>query len=236
MKRLAYGVGVLASLGLLGGALLGRLPLNPMEVFGFITGGWCVWLTVEQNVWTWPIGIVNSAAFLILFVQARLFADGSLQAVYIVLGALGWYWWLRGGASNTTLAVSRTGSGMALVLAGLLVGCTAALTVALVWVHDAAPFWDALTTVLSLIAQYMLTRKMYENWWLWISADVIYVVLYASKGLPLTAMLYAVFLLMCVAGLRQWRVALGAPASRPAVVAVAPWAVTEESEAPRVAV
>jgi nicotinamide mononucleotide transporter len=74
----------------------------------------------------------------------------------------------------------------------------------LVALHDAAPFLDALTTVLSLVAQYLLCRKRLENWIVWIVVDAIYVPLYLSRHLHLTALLYAVFLVMCVYGLRAW--------------------------------
>lgn len=75
----------------------------------------------------------------------------------------------------------------------------------LVAADGAAPFWDALTTALSLASQYLLARKRIENWWIWIAVDIIYVPLYMSRGLPLTAALYAVFLAMCMIGLMQWK-------------------------------
>ena len=76
-------------------------------------------------------------------------------------------------------------------------------------VNGAAPFWDSLTTVLSLAAQCLLCRKRFENWFLWIAADVIYVPLYLSRHLPLTAVLYAVFLGMCLIGVREWSRSMG---------------------------
>lgn len=204
-ERFGYALGTLLSLVLIVGSLLHRLPLDITEVLGFVSGAWGVWLTVKENVWNWPIGIANSAFFLVLFVQGRLFADSGLQVVYIVLGVLGWYWWLRGGAHKTALPIARTGPRHAAVLAAIIVAATLVLTAGLTRVDDAAPFWDALTTALSLGAQYLLTRKLIENWLLWISADVIYVALYAYKGFYLTSILYAIFLAMCVAGLVQWR-------------------------------
>jgi nicotinamide mononucleotide transporter len=90
-------------------------------------------------------------------------------------------------------------------LAGIGVAATAGMTVLLASVHDSAPFLDALTTVLSLIAEYMLARKLLESWWVWITADVIYIGLYTYRSLYLTAVLYALFLAMCLVGLVRWR-------------------------------
>jgi nicotinamide mononucleotide transporter len=92
---------------------------------------------------------------------------------------------------------------------------TFALREVLLRVNGAAPFWDSLTTVLSLAAQYLLCQKRIENWFIWIAADLIYIPLYFSRHLPLTAVLYMVLLTMCVIGQAQWRSHL-APARLPA--------------------
>ena len=200
-----YSIAVSASAALIIASLVHRVPMDITEVLGFVTGGWAVWLTVKQNIWNWPIGIANSAFYVVLFFQARLYADTSLQFVYIVLGFLGWYWWLRGGERHTRLDVARTGPTTAVLLGVVAAAGTIGLAIFLARVHDSAPFLDALTTVLSLVAQYMLTRKLLENWLVWMTADVVYVGLYASRHLYLTSVLYAVFFSMCVAGLLQWR-------------------------------
>lgn len=176
-----------------------------IEWLGFITGGVCVWLTVRQNIWNWPIGIANSAFFLILFWQAHLFADSTLQILYIVLGFVGWYWWLKGGPNKTALRPRFIGYIHMLILAAIGVIATILFTNYLTSINDAAPVWDALTTVGSLIAQYMLTRKYIENWFVWLAMDAIYMPLYWFKDLHLTAIIYAVFFAMCVAGFLQWR-------------------------------
>lgn len=175
------------------------------EVFGFVTGGICVWLTVKENVWNWPVGIANDVFFVVLFLQSRLYADMTLQVVYIVLGVLGWYWWLHGGDKSSELPMANSDVTTLAALAGLVVVATIGMTLFLQHTHDAAPFWDALTTTLSLAAQYLLTRKLVENWYFWIAADLIYIPLYAWKHLYLTALLYGVFLCMCLAGLAHWR-------------------------------
>lgn len=181
------------------------LPLDLTEAFGFATGAICVWLVTKGNIWNWPVGLVNNVVFAILFWRARLFADCGLQVVYFVLGVFGWWSWLHGGSSGSRLVVSRTNRMEWVVLLAVLTAGTWGLREVLIAVNGAAPFWDAATTVICLCAQYLLCRKRIENWFFWIAADMIYIPLYLSRGLPLTAILYAGFLFLCFAGLHRWR-------------------------------
>src|SRR5688572_9048460 len=175
------------------------------EAWGFVTGGVCVWLVVREHMWNWPIGLANNVFFFVLFLQSRLFSDMGLQVVYFGLGLYGWFNWLYGGEHRTHLPVSKTTRGEWTILLIAIPLCTWGLRALLIAVNGAAPFWDALTTILSLAAQYLLCRKRFENWFFWIAADLIYIPLYFSRDLPLTAALYAVFLVMCCAGFRQWK-------------------------------
>ena len=181
------------------------------EVGGFIAGAVSVWLYVRQSVWAWPVGIANSACWLVLFWSYRLYLDAGLQVVYIGLGVAGWYWWLRGGGP-AGLPVTRTRPREAVLLAAVGLAVTGGLTWLMTLAGDALPLADATTTTVSLIAQFMLTRKLLESWWLWIAVDIAYVVMYTSQGLYLTAALQPVFIVMCVLGLRQWRASMAAPA------------------------
>ena len=206
-----FGLGPIEFGVMLGASLLVLLlsyrawwSISVTEAWGFVTGGVCVWLVVREHLWNWPIGIANNIFFFILFLQGRLFADMSLQVVYLGLGAYGWMDWVFGGENRTVLKISRTTRAEWLTLALLIPLGTWGFREILLVVNGAAPFWDSLTTVLSLAAQYLLCRKRFENWFLWIAADVIYVPLYLSRQLPLTAVLYAVFLGMCLIGVREW--------------------------------
>jgi len=190
------------------------------EILGFVAGALSVWLYVRQSVWAWPTGIANSVFWLILFAGSRLYLDASLQIVYIGLGIVGWVWWVRPRREQRELPVTRTPVSHAVALGVIGVVATAGLWWLMVRVDDAAPLPDAATTVVSLIAQYMLTRKLLANWWLWISVDVAYVALYVAKHLYLTAALQPLFIALCVAGLRSWRAAQRT-AETPVVAAVA---------------
>ena len=183
----------------------GWLPYSLVETLGFVTGAACVYLVVIQNIWNFPIGIANNVFFLILFAGTRLYGDAGLQIVYIALGFQGWYLWLHGGEKRTALRVEHASRRMLALLGALVVIGTLALTLALHVARGSAPVLDAFTTVLSLAAQYLLNRKAVENWYLWITADVIYIYLYIARGLQLTAILYFVFLCLCVVGLRAWQ-------------------------------
>jgi nicotinamide mononucleotide transporter len=182
----------------------GWWTISVTEAWGFATGGVCVWLVVREHLWNWPMGLANNLVFFVLFFHSRLYADMGLQVIYFGLGVYGWLHWVHGGKDRSRLLINRASRADWLALAvGIPIG-TWVLREVLVAVNGAAPFWDSLTTVLSLAAQYLLCRKRLENWFLWIVADIIYVPLYLSRGLPLTAILYGVFLVMCLFGVREW--------------------------------
>lgn len=212
-RRVAYLIAALASIALVAWSAVGAAPFGLTETLGFVSGAWCVWLTVLANIWNWPIGIVNSAFYLVVFLNVRLFADMSLQIVYIVLGFLGWYWWLHGGERHDKLSVRRVRAAEAAAVGLAVAGATAGMAVYLRTIHDSAPALDACTTCLSLGAQYLLTRKLLENWYLWVTVDAVYIGLYAWRGLYLTSLLYLIYGTMCVIGLREWKKTLAADAA-----------------------
>jgi nicotinamide mononucleotide transporter len=180
-------------------------PTSWAEVLGFVTGAWCVWLVGRQSVWNWPIGIANNVVWILLFATAGLFADSALQVVYIALAVWGWRNWVQGRAGETLAVTGTTGTEW-VWLAGAGIAGTGALMLLLdTATSSTVPFWDAVTTVLSLLATWGQATKRWESWLLWIAADLIYIPLYLHKGLTLTALLYAGFLLLCIRGLLAWR-------------------------------
>jgi len=194
--------------GSLAVAMVLRGAASWLEAVSFVTGAVCVWLVVKESIWNFPLGLANVATFCFVFFYAKLYADAGLQIVYFVLGVIGWYLWLYGGERRTALRIVRTGRREAIgVMVAIAVLC-AVLWQTVSYFGGSASFWDALTTAISLGAQWLLNRKRLESWIAWIIVDIIYVPLYLYKELYLTSILYAVFLVMAVMGLMQWRATL----------------------------
>jgi nicotinamide mononucleotide transporter len=186
--------------------------MNEFEIIGFISGVICVYLVVRQNIWNWPVALVNAFFYILVFYEARLYADMGLQAIYIVISIYGWYEWLHGGSDGGRLSVSRTTLSEWLTLS--LIGVVSTLGLGYV-LHNLTnadlPYWDALTTVISLTAQWLMAQKKVENWILWITVDIIYVGMYYYKALYLTLILYFIFLVLATMGYFAWRRTLTNP-------------------------
>lgn len=183
-------------------------PVTIIEIIGFVTGGVCVWLVAKQNIFNWPIGILNNFAFLILFIGAGLYADATLQIIFAIIAVYGWYKWTHAkiGQSPETLLVTYSTAKERLILGGLTLAATVAAMTGLIHLTNSeVPLWDTLILTLSLAATYYQAKKRIDSWWIWIVVDVISVPLYFSRGLVLTSILYFIFLLICIKGLIDWR-------------------------------
>ena len=202
---------------------------NWLEVFGAITGIIYVFLEIRQNIWLWPVGLVTSAVYIIVFFTTRFYADMSLQGYYLVMSIIGWYWWVRGtgqGAQGTGrraqgeekkngglrddetegLQVTRLKTVMGLLLAAVFVLLYSGIWFILSRYTDSpVPEWDSFITSLSVVATWMLARKIYEHWYLWILVNAASVIIFAVRGLYPTVILYAVYLAMSFAGLKVWK-------------------------------
>jgi len=176
-----------------------------LEWIGFVSGVLCVWWVVKEKIANWPIGIVNCIAWLILLWINAIYLNAILQLVYIVISVYGWWHWLWGGESRDSLPVRFATSAERLRAAAIVAVGTVAGTRLMMVAGDAAPVWDALTTITSVVAIYWQARKIYESWILWLSVDIIYFALYGSQDLWVTALTQVAFGAMCLAGLRDWR-------------------------------
>jgi len=178
-----------------------------IEVFGALTGIIYVILEIRQSIWLWPLGLITSALYVWVFFTNKFYADMGLQSYYVLISIYGWYWWLRGGKKYNTdsLPVTR----ISLKLAGILVFVFILLFagiwyILLNYTDSPVPLGDAFTTALSIVATWMLARKIIEHWILWVIADLVSMGLYIYKGLYPTVILFAVYTLMAVIGYREW--------------------------------
>ena len=149
---------------------------NRWEVLAVVFGIVSVYLSTREHIWSWPTALVNVGLYFVVFYEAKLYADMGLQVVYFGLSLYGWYEWLYGGANRTELHVSRTSRPLGVRLLTIGIVCAAVLGTLLARFTDAAlPYVDSATTSTSLVAQWMMTRKILENWAVWMAVDVVYV-------------------------------------------------------------
>lgn len=183
--------------------------MDTLELVAVAFGVLSVWLSTREHIASWPTALVNTALYLVIFQRAQIYANSALQGVYFVLSCYGWWAWKYGGTTRTGVVVTRTSPRLALTLAAIAATAAVSIGAGLARFTDAAlPWLDAGTTAVSLVAQWMMTRKLLENWLIWIAVDVVYIAMYFSQGLRLTAGLYAAFLVLATLGYFSWRKSL----------------------------
>ena len=179
--------------------------MSLLEITAVAFGLLSVLFTVWESLWLWPTGLVSVALYIVVFHEARLYSDMVLQAIYVPMQVYGWWYWLRKRPGEVDVSIRRITPGAAI---GWLV-VAAMGTLADGWMMHryfgaALPWWDAAIVVLSLVAQYLLARKVLENWLIWIAVDILALGVYSARQLYLTTGLYAVFLILATLGLVQW--------------------------------
>ena len=181
--------------------------MDPIELLAVVMTLVGIVLTIKQKISCWPVAIVGVLAYLVVFIRARLYADAAIQPIYVVQNVYGWWYWAHGGERGQGDAPvvqlswrSRTLWFVATAVASATVGAVLAR-----WTNAAAPYADSTLSTTSLVANWLLARKVLENWWLWIAVNVGYVILFWKKHLLLSAGLYVVLLALAVAGLLEWR-------------------------------
>ncbi|MCF8319448.1 MAG: nicotinamide riboside transporter PnuC [Sphingobacteriaceae bacterium] len=177
-----------------------------LEIVGVITGILCVYLAAKNNIWNWPIAIVSVGIYIVIFLEAKLYADTGLQVYFLAMNIYGWWFWSRKPTDAPKVPVKRISKiEILLSLLGIAV-FTALIGFFLYHKTDAAfPFVDSFCTACSLVAQIFLARKVVENWLIWIFVDMIYVGVYLAKGLHLTAGMYALYIYIALMGYLAWR-------------------------------
>jgi len=180
--------------------------MTGIEIVAVVAGVLCVWLTVRQNIWCWPVGLIQVGLYIFIFYEVKLYSDMLLHAIYVVLGVYGWFHWARGGTDRKKLPVTRLNRTAIPVWLAMTLIASASWGFFMSRYTDAAlPYGDAFTTVASLVAQWLMVRKRLESWIVWITVDVVAIGIYAYKDLWLTSLLYLMFLGLAIAGFIAWR-------------------------------
>ena len=205
---------------------------NFIEIFGAVTGIIFVFLEIRQTIWLWPVGLVTSAVYIWVFFTSKFYADMSLQGYYLVISCLGWYWWTRGkkrrlrskatkfreaeGGDVEKLRIEETETKELQVTrlklsTGIMLALVFFLLYIIMWfvltrlTDSPVPVRDSFITSLSIVATWMLARKIYEHWFLWIVVNFVSMALFIIKGLYPTVILYAIYGIMSFAGLKAWK-------------------------------
>jgi nicotinamide mononucleotide transporter len=176
------------------------------EIVAVVLGVVAVYLSTRQNIWTYPLGIVSVFIYIFIFRDVKLYADMGLQVFFIVLQVYGWYEWLYGGEHKSRLHVPHTPRRVAVVNAVAVAVGTAVLGYFLhAWTDAALPYIDSFLAVLSMSGQFLLARKYFQVWHVWMAVNIGSIAMYAMKGLYFTMVLYGVYFVLAVMGYREWR-------------------------------
>ena len=188
-------------------SILNWLAAHYVELMGAVLGFVYIFLSIRQNIFTWPVGLLTSALYVYVFLVSKFYADMLLQVYYVGVSIYGWYHWLKGNPEKEDgLHVSRTPRKLLIPLLGVTILIFVVLLFVLKYYTDSpVPFGDSLTTALSIVATWMLARKYLEHWLIWIFVDFFSAFLYIFKGLWPTVILFLVYTLMAVLGYRKWK-------------------------------
>ena len=178
-----------------------------LQIVGTLLGLLYLWLEYRANIWLWIVGAIMPMVHGVLYLSSGIYADAMMQLYYVFAGIYGLYVWLRG-AKRAEKVVNIQYTPTKWIIP--LVVVYAVLHVAMYYLlseftDSRVPFFDSMSTALSIVAMWMLSRKLVEQWLVWLVVDMISVGLYLYKGIPITAMLYTLYCALAIAGYMRWR-------------------------------
>ncbi len=176
-----------------------------LEVVATLSGIGCVYLQTRERIEAWPLGILSVLISSFIFFHSRLYSDLLLHIIYVFLNVYGWYNWSSRQRESIPAQI------LVFNYKNMFLAGTAVITLCIILGYTMGRFTnadlyylDAFTTSGSLVAQYLLARKVIQNWLLWIVVDVVAIPLYIYKGLYFFALLFFIYLVLCAYGYYQW--------------------------------
>lgn len=186
--------------------LIEWLSINYIEVLGAILGFSYIIFSIKQNILTWVTGLVTSALYIYVFFVSKFYADMGLQVYYVLISIYGWYHWVKGNKNKKVIPVTRTKAIEWIWLSSASVVLFLIIWFILVKYTDSpVPIGDSITTALSIVATWMLARKMLEHWLIWIFVDALSIGLYIYKSLWPTVILFLIYTMMAYFGFIKWK-------------------------------
>lgn len=178
-----------------------------LQIVGTLLGLLYLWLEYKANIWVWIVGAIMPMVHGMLYLQSGIYADAAMQLYYVAAGIYGLFVWLRGQKrSEKRIDIQHTPKQWIFSLVAVYVVLHISLYFLLTEFTDSrVPLFDSMSTALSIVAMWMLSRKLVEQWLVWLVVDMISVGLYLYKGIPITAMLYLLYCALAVAGYMRWR-------------------------------
>lgn len=178
---------------------------SAIEWLATISGFLCVYLASKQHILNWPISLISVSCYLFIFYQHKLYGDATLQLYFFTTGIYGWYHWNKGNLGTTKTISSLKIKEFIFILLAILFLSGAMGYILDNFTDSDVPYIDGFCTAMSLVAQFLMTRKILQTWILWIVVDICYIPLYLSKGLYLTTILYIAFTIIAAQGWIQWK-------------------------------
>lgn len=187
-------------------------PLSLLELMATLFGLISVFLASRSNVITWPTGILNECGFFLIFFQVQLYADMLLQVFFLLVTIYGWYSWSRGENKKSILVISQKSllkllalMAFSILILGSIVAELHNLLPTVFQKAAASPYVDSFVTVASVIATFLLAKKILQTWIFWIVVDVVSIGLFFSRGIYFIVLEYIIFLIMACYGYIYWR-------------------------------
>lgn len=181
-----------------------------VEILGVIIGFIYLWLEYKASIYLWLTSIIMPAIYLFVYFGAGLYADVAINIYYLIIGVYGWMSWRYGisrknGTEKYDLKISHTSRRQWLRLLIAYIVIHFAISFALINFTDTdVPWFNGLTSALSIIGMWMLAKKLIEQWFVWFVVDILSAVLYFYKGLEPTALLYSVYAIVAILGYKKW--------------------------------
>jgi nicotinamide mononucleotide transporter len=162
-------------------------------------------LAIRQSISCWVAAFVSSCLYIWVLFGARLYMESLLNAFYAAMAVYGFWEW-RGGRPGRGLGISRWSGGRnALALVAVFALSLVTWFFLRRYTRAAWPFVDSMVAWASVFATFLVARKVYENWHWWLLIDSVSLYLYFTRGLYLTMLLFALYLVLIAVGMREWR-------------------------------